>query len=406
MMRSAIAVATALAAAAVSWVDAARGQEPQQERPIFRASTDLVLIDAHVVARDGTPIQGLTAEQFEVFIDGRRRPVLSADFVRSGAPISAVVEDAARAAAPENREGRIIVLAIDQGSFPVSAQASAREAATRVLDRVASDDYLGLIAFPGPVQISPTRDRSLVREGIARISGLRTELSRTSRFNISASEAVQLKGRTSIVTKEVIERECRGWPPIDQLCPQEVMEDGSTIATALEQQTMLSLDGLHGVLDAMASLPGRKTLIVVSAGLPMSNLPGSRLNFDAETTRVARRAAAANVNLYVFYLNVHFLRFFSPEYGKRNNAIYDDISMFGAGLERFADSGGGAFFQVEVDSDPFVDRALRETSASYLLAVRAEPAERDGKEHFIRVSVKARGATVRYRRVVTIPGGG
>jgi len=52
------------------------------------------------------------------------------------------------------------------------------------------------------------------------------------------------------------------------------------------------------------------------------------------------------------------------------------------------------------------ERNLRETSASYLLAVRVEPRDRDGQEHFIRVSVKQRGATVRYRRVVTIVSGG
>ena len=85
------------------------------------------------------------------------------------------------------------------------------------------------------------------------------------------------------------------------------------------------------------------------------------------------------------------------------NSIYEDITLFGYGLERFADSAGGAFFQVDVGPDSLVDRVLRETAASYLLTVRAEPAEHDGKEHFIRVTVNARGATVRYRRIVTIP---
>ena len=168
---------------------------------------------------------------------------------------------------------------------------------------------------------------------------------------------------------------------------------------------MLSIDGLNRVLDAVQALPGRKTLIVVSAGLPMSSLPVGQPNFDAETTRVARRAAAANVNLYVFYMNIHFIRAFSPEYGKRPTAIYEDISMFGYGLEKFADAGGGAFFQIEVGSDPFVDRALRETSAAYLITVQPEPSDRDGKEHFIRVATKQRGATVRYRRILTIPKG-
>jgi hypothetical protein len=102
-------------------------------------------------------------------------------------------------------------------------------------------------------------------------------------------------------------------------------------------------------------------------------------------------------------MNVHFLRAFSAEYGKRNNSLFEDITMFGYGLEKFADSTGGSFAQVEVDSDPHVARALRETSAAYVLAVQVRPEDRDGKDHFIRVAVKQRGATVRYRRMVNIP---
>ena len=79
--------------------------------------------------------------------------------------------------------------------------------------------------------------------------------------------------------------------------------------------------------------------------------------------------------------------------------------MFGHGLERLAGGAGGTFFQVQVDSDPFVARMLRETSAYYLLAVPSEPRERDGKEHLIRVSVRQGGTTVRHRAVVVIPRG-
>jgi VWFA-related protein len=263
-----------------------------------------------------------------------------------------------------------------------------------------------MITFPGEVAIAPTRDRSAVRDAISRIVGARVDAGASSRFNVSASEAGQLRSRASVVTREIINRECRGAEAFSGTCPQEVMQTAHEILMTLEQQAMLTLAGLHRTLDAVASMPGRKTLVVISAGLPMSTERGSRPDFAAETARIASRAAAANVNLYVFYLNVHFLQFFSAAYRKVNHAIYADITMFGHGLERFADGAGGAFFQIEVDSDPFVDRALRETSAAYLLAVRADPKDQDGKEHFIRVAVKARGATVRHRRVLMIPAPG
>ena len=390
-------------AVAVAMIISTAAALADQQTPAFRGGTDIVLVDALVVARDGSPLEGLKPDQFEVFVDGRRRAVLSADFVRSvrtgGTAAAATAISPNR---PPDPAGRTIVLAVDESSFPVAAQASAREAVTRVVDRVAPEDSLGMITFPGDVAIAPTREHGAVRAAIARIVGARVDAGQSSRFNLSASEAAQVRSRTAVATKEIIDRECgREWPP-NPSCPQEVMETAIDITIALEQQGMTTIAGLQRTIDAVRSLPGRKTLMVISAGLPMSTR-GSHLDFAAETARVASRAAAANVNLYVLYMNVHFLQFFSASYRKVNHSIYADIAMFGQGLERFADSAGGAFFQIEVDSDPFVDRALRETSATYLLGVRADPKDQDGREHFIRVSVKARGATIRHRRVLVIP---
>jgi VWFA-related protein len=383
---------TILLALALAFLDA-----KEQQTPTFRSSTELVRIDAHVVSRDGSPIEGLRAEQFEVFVDGRRRPVSFVEFIRSEATATGMGD--AASPPPGSNGGRLVVLAVDQGSFPVSGQSAAREAATRVLDAVSPQDQVGFVAFPGSNALSPTLERAPLQQAVARIAGLRVDLTR-SRFAISAVEASQLKSRDSMATQDVIARECRGQFP-DPTCRQEVIQDGGRIADALEQQAAMSISGLHAAIDAVGSLPGRKTMILISAGLPMR--PQGVPNLDSETTHIARRAAAANINLYVFYMNVHFLSAFSADYGKRNNTLYDDITMFGYGLEKFADSAGGSFFKVEVDSDPFVARALRETSASYVLGVQVRPEDRDGKDHFIRVSVKQRGATLRYRKVVTIP---
>jgi len=221
------------------------------------------------------------------------------------------------------------------------------------------------------------------------------------RFNISASEASLIKSRDQSA-RTIVSRECardKG----NVMCPKEVEAEGGRIADMLEHQAMTSIIGLRGLLDGMKALPGRKTLLFVSAGIPMSSKPGGRPNMSIETDDVGRRAAAANVSLYVLYMNVHFLQAFSAASGRQNTAIFNDITMFGQGLERFAESAGGTFFQVQVQSDPFVARAMRESSAAYVLTVQALPAERDGKEHFIRVTTKQRDADIRFRRIVVIP---
>lgn len=378
------------------------------QTPQFRATADLIVIDTTVVGRDGTPVADLRPEDFTVTIDGRRRPVMSVEFVRlstSDGPLAAGATPPAGSDAltqPVLAAGRLIVIAVDEHSIPIAAQASAREAVTRIVDRAGPGDQLALVAMPGPLTVGPTSDPAVIRDAIGRIGGRRVDAPR-SRFNISGSEAAILKGRSSMDVSEIIGRECR-MDALNPACRQEVLEAGAHISHALEQQGLLTIDGLHGVLDTLEGVPGRKQLFVVSAGLPTTNAAGGRPNLTSETQRVARRAAAANVNLYVLYLNVHFMQHFSAATGWRSpSALYEDITMFGNGLERFADSAGGAFFQVEVDADPFVDRAFRETSAGYLVGVRPELSEFDGKEHQIRVTVNRRGVTVRFRRVALIP---
>ena len=379
----------------------ARQSTPQQT-PTFRVGTDVVLVEAQVSARDGAPMEGIKSEQFEVFIDGRKRPVISAELTRTSSSAPAAAPSLATMLAPTPPTGRVIVVAIDQTSFPSTANASAREAALRLVKRVDADDYLGLVAFPSSVAVAPTRDRAAVRAAIDKVNGHRVE-ALPSRFNLSASEAIALKSRDPVTTREINIRLCQQEMAKNPTCRDEVLADAMHIATTLEQQATLSITGLHSVIDALETVPGRKTLIVVSAGLPMSMRPGSQVNFSSETDSIGRRTAAANVNLYVLYMNVHFMRYFSAAYGRQNRTIFEDISVFGTGLERFADTGGGSFFQVEVGSETVVDRVLKETSAYYLLAVRTEPDMHDGKPHFIRVTVNQRGAALRYRRIVTIP---
>lgn len=48
---------------------------PGQEA--FRSAADVLHIESVVVSRTGDPIRGLTRDDFEVFVDGRGRAVIS-----------------------------------------------------------------------------------------------------------------------------------------------------------------------------------------------------------------------------------------------------------------------------------------------------------------------------------------
>ena len=138
----------------------------QEQRRTLRSGTDVVLIDVEVVTKDGLPIEGLKSDQFEVFIDGRRRTILSSEFLRESTTMvkakGAKTPAPVATQTPVTGEGRIFMLAIDQMSFPMTAQSSAREAAQRVVKGLSADDRIGMMTLPGQVRIAPTRDRAAI----------------------------------------------------------------------------------------------------------------------------------------------------------------------------------------------------------------------------------------------------
>jgi hypothetical protein len=130
------------------------------QQPAFKSGVDLIVVDVAVVDRSGNPIAGLRPDQFEVTLDGKPRRVVSADFVEfvpRGQPPPTVPLPAPAAmsrfssnervpASPA--QGRLIFLAIDQGSFKPLAARGAMEAARRFIDRLQPADRVGLVAFP------------------------------------------------------------------------------------------------------------------------------------------------------------------------------------------------------------------------------------------------------------------
>jgi hypothetical protein len=100
--------------------------------PVFRSGVELVAIDVQVVDRDGRPTVSLEADQFDVSIDGRKRKVLSADFVRysespPGRLRQTFTPSLTREGAPTDR---VFILAVDQLSFrPGAARAAAENSA-------------------------------------------------------------------------------------------------------------------------------------------------------------------------------------------------------------------------------------------------------------------------------------
>src|SRR5687767_12753584 len=78
--------------AAVAVAGLVTAQELQQ-RPTFRGGARFVRVDVYPADRDGRPVEGLTAADFEVFEDGKVQDIDTFEFVKIEADPAAMRVD-------------------------------------------------------------------------------------------------------------------------------------------------------------------------------------------------------------------------------------------------------------------------------------------------------------------------
>jgi VWFA-related protein len=417
---------------AVASVDG-RPARSEPQTPTFRAGVDLVAVEVQVVDADGQPLTSIATDKFDVTIDGRKRRVVSADLVRR-APAAAGYNRSPGAGpvasnewpVPEG-EGRTFVLAIDASSFGPGEALSIVEAARGFLERVQPSDRVGLftLATAGP-KLEPTTDRAKIRHALDSVTGQMQTV--PGRFNLSVSEIIDITAETSglgspisamqsagssrgvpapvaetTALQRVQLRECR--QTTDMACLEAIVSEASALARHLEERVLQSLDGLAALLDFLSSSPDRKTIILLSGGMAVSDRPGGQVNVGDEAKQLGEQAAHANATIYALHVDSGLSQALGAQSQRPRDAttLERERRLSSKLLEEFADASGGTVLSVLVgNGDIALDRVLRETSSFYLLGVEPTSTDRDGRAHRLNVKVNARGATVRSRQWVVL----
>jgi VWFA-related protein len=418
--RIGLAVSIAACWAAVSVLRAA----PVRQQPTFRSAVDLIAVDVQVVDADGDPVGPLTPEQFEVSIEGHKRAVVSAEFIRHDAAPPGITPtvpgNPAESGTPQT--GRTIVLAFDSGSFEVGHEQAPVEAIRSFLDRVNAEDRVGLFVFPLGFWIPPTTSRATVRASLDRILGQKEALH--SHYNLRPWEIVDITaqstspnsfltvGRNAATADDiageldpvlkVMKREC----PEDPDCLLRIYAEGMELATEIEHQVDLSLGGIETLLRRLAEMPGRKSVVLVSAGLLTSDRLDARPDVGKMAQLMGQTAARANATVYT----VHFdpisqsTSGSAKQRGAGSSQLSRDRALLGRWLDEFSAAAGGQRIYVPTGRGDFAfDRVLRESAAYYLLGVEPAEADRDGQPRQLKVKVDRSGVTVRSRQWVVVP---
>lgn len=354
-----------------------RGQEPaseaQEPQPTFRTGVNAVSVDAIVTARDGTLVDDLTADDFEVFEDGTRQTIESFDLVRVTGTSQAGEEDpraittlhAERTEAARD-DVRVFVIFFDEYHVSLGASLRIKEDITTFIRRdLGPKDLLALMT---------PRDAA-------------SSLSFT-REHDSVVRAVQAwQGRKNVYEPPQNEAEAR---IVD--FPTEAKE---------RIRNQVSLTALQGLAERLGNLrEGRKSVLLISEGFPdyphgdhIQQFVGDQ-DLRQELLYVSGAANRNNVTFYT--LDPRGLAAFESQ-SSRGGANIPLLQSTQETLRLLARETEGRAIIDRNNLQPGLAQMVQDASAYYLLGYTSSAAPSDGRFHSIRVRVNRPGVEVRAR---------
>ena len=353
-------VAAALAAASISLSAPAASQPPQAPAPASTVSFDLVVLD-----RDGRVPDSLGPGDVTVSVDGKPRRVTAVRRVSRGpgASTDAATRQArgsgliAFAAEPI----RNVLLVVDQASLVRGDERAAVTTGRALLDRLGMADRLAVVLLPLPrdQMLSLATEPPVAREMLARTIG------QIDPAVLAKADApgLQAAGNSMLSDPERL----REAEPVPVAAPMPSMRESDTAPPTG------TLSELAGLLDAIRTVPGRKVVALLSAGL-VNPAP-------AQAVAVASAAVAARAAIHVFAVP-----------GPRDDAAID---LQAAPLEALARSTGGAFVSAGRNPERATARTASELAACYVVELEPAATDADGRRHTLRVEVAGRGLNVR-----------
>jgi VWFA-related protein len=222
--------------------------------PVFKAETRLVLVDTIVTDKQNNYITDLTAKDFKVWEDNKEQ-VIKSFSVESSSPGS-----------PEHRH--YLVLFFDNSTLAGADQLRAREAAAKFVEANAGPDrYMAVINFGGTVNVAQnfTADAERLKQVV-----LHVKFSSVSPNEPSSQRPVQVASL--------------GAPQL-----------GKAEADFGARTLLLSL---RNVAKGLASVPGRKSLVLLTTGFAITPGDPDALQRQSELTAAINACNKANVAVY------------------------------------------------------------------------------------------------------------
>ena len=215
----------------------ARAQQPAAQAPAgdaatIHAETRLVLVDTVVTDKKGNYIRDLAVKDFRVWEDNKEQAIKSFSLEDDGA-------------APEKAQKHYLVLFFDNSTMDVGDQMQARQAAAKFIDaNTAPNRLIAVVDFGGTIKISQnfTTDAARLKQVVA---GTKTSSVSPNAAPVEVASLAPPVGGTSF-----------GMPYL-----------GNAEADFGAHSVMLAL---RSMAKSLGTVPGRKTLVFLTSGFPLT----------------------------------------------------------------------------------------------------------------------------------------
>jgi hypothetical protein len=265
----ALALLVALAGCASSGANRAPAAAPGEPSgpPIALERPPVLVVEAIVTDRKGAPVTTLRVSDFQVSVDGRRRPGAALARLYRGPGAAALAASVTSIAPGETQPvaepSRTIVLVVDQPSFGPGDEQRARTIVEAWMAAAGVADQVAVVSLPLRRGATIAFERTAIRQTLAALKPLRAAGAEALAIEAAdpalAGEETKPPGGQAAGQRQGV----RAGENPEGEAPRSEAGGGEVSAAVLKAHAVSSLGGLSTVLRSLAKSPGAKTVLFV-----------------------------------------------------------------------------------------------------------------------------------------------
>lgn len=340
-----------------------------------------IFIDASVTDDAGRAVTSLRPEEIRVTVDGEARNIVSLRYVYRGpgAEASAAMVDRTSNAPPAAERARSLLLLADENAIFRGQQKQVAAVVGRMVDELGVADQAAVSMLPRPAaDLALTTSPSGRPAVVARIQG--RAVNNAQAITQMQPQAVadpnsQVGGATGVDAEDLARIEIQRQAARERRSAQDDLA-----ASGPDEMTATgSLRALRGLVDAMAPMPGLKSVVVFRQGEWVNDSPAADIP-DELTSAVLASAARSRVV-------VHLVTVGSAV--RRRSARDDQMAAI-------ATATGGTLTTAKNAADAKAFDGIHAALwGGYLVEVDARDSDSGSRAHTVKVETTRAKATVR-----------